>query len=357
VGKFFNWIFYVSIIMILIGLIIQQKLSLNDIPNVYIRYFLDILGKFLENGGIALFIANIFTFIIGTQDFINYIRQKLMKIIISKDFVTTLSIEEQQKLLKLTLKPSKDMSELYSGIDDYFNDYIESSMKLFENSYRGNLVINAFATFNKEKNCVQLEIDMDYTVYKVSEKFEPIKVFFEDETSEHISTTIYAKNSEPVVLKNSNAKKIENNELGDPCAVKGYELEIPEKFNQYEQININRKFIEYGNDHWQVFSYRTVFPYHGIIINLKCSDGLSIKHYITYGKQQDFDVEKINNSIKIQNHNWLNPGFGANVVISMDNYHKCPATQEDESFLTCYVLERQTHNKSLERHILNKKKL
>jgi len=339
-GKFFNWIFYVSVIMILLGLIIQQQLSLNDIKNVYVQYGLDILGKLLENGGITLFIANIFTFIIGTEDFINYIRQKLMKIIISKDFITTLSIEEQQKLLRLTLKPSKDMSELYSGIDDYFNDYIESSMKLFENSYRGHLVINAFATFNKEKNCVQLEIDMDYTVYKVSEKFEPIKVFFEDETSEHVSTTIYAKNTEPVVLTNDNATEIKNNDIGDPCAVKGYKLEIPDQFNQYEQININRKFIEYGNDHWQVFSYRTVFPYHGIIINLKCSDGLSIKHYITYGKQQDFDVEKFDNSIKIQNHNWLNPGFGANVVISMDSYHECPATRRDESFLTCYILEQ-----------------
>jgi hypothetical protein len=51
-------------------------------------------------------------------------------------------------------------------------------------------------------------------------------------------------------------------------------------------------------------------------------------------------VEKVDGSIKIQNHNWLNPGFGANVVISMDSYHECPATRQDESFLTCYILEQ-----------------
>lgn len=203
--KFFNWAFYTSTIMILIGLIIQLELSIYTINNVYMKYSMDILGKLLENGGIALFIANIFTYIIGTEDFINYIRQKLMKIVVSKEFVTTLSMEEQQKLLKLTLKPSKDLSELYSGIDDYFNDYIDSSMKLFDNSYRGNLVLNAFASFNNELSKVQLEIDMDYTVYKVGDKFESIKGFFEDDDSKHVSTTIYAKNTTPVVLTDDDA--------------------------------------------------------------------------------------------------------------------------------------------------------
>lgn len=337
--KFFNWIFYISVIMILLGLIIQLELNIHNSDNIYIKYSMDVLGKLLENGGIALFIANIFTYIIGTEDFINYIRQKLMKIVVSKEFITTLSMEEQQKLLKLTLKPSKDLSELYSGIDDYFNDYINSSMKLFENSYRGNLVLNAFASFNSELSKVQLEIDMDYTVYKVGDKFESIKGFFEDSDSKHLSTTIYAKNTSPVVLTNSDAVELAPEDIDDPCVVKGFELQIPEQFNKYQQININRKFIEYGNDHWQVFSYRTVFPYHGIIINLKCSDDLKIKHYITYGKQQDFNVEKLDNSIKIQNHNWMNPGFGANVVISLDGYHDCPVTNETDTFASCYILE------------------
>ena len=335
--KFFNWVFYASAIMILIGLIIQLELSMHTINNVYMKYSIDILGKLLENGGIALFIANIFTYIIGTEDFINYIRQKLMKIVVSKEFVTTLSMAEQQKLLKLTLKPSKDLSELYSGIDDYFNDYIDSSMKLFDNSYRGNLVLNAFASFNKELSKVQLEIDMDYTVYKVGDTFESIKGFFEDDASKHVSTTIYAKNTTPVVLTDTDAIVLEKDDIGDPCVVKGFELKIPEEFNEFKQININRKFIEYGNDHWQVFSYRTVFPYHGIIINLKCSEDLKIRHYITYGKQQDFDVEKLDSSIKIQNHNWMNPGFGANVVISLDGYHDCPGTSQANSFIACYV--------------------
>lgn len=335
--KFFNWAFYASAIMILIGLIIQLELSIYTINNVYIKYSMDILGKLLENGGIALFIANIFTYIIGTEDFINYIRQKLMKIVVSKEFVTTLSMEEQQKLLKLTLKPSKDLSELYSGIDDYFNDYIDSSMKLFDNSYRGNLVLNAFASFNNKLSKVQLDIDMDYTVYKVGDKFESIKGFFEDDDSKHVSTTIYAKNTTPVVLIDTDATPIEKENINDPCVVKGFELKIPEQFNEFQQININRKFIEYGNDHWQVFSYRTVFPYHGIIINLKCSEDLKIKHYITYGKQQDFDVEKLDSSIKIQNHNWMNPGFGANVVISLDGYHDCLVASQADSFISCYV--------------------
>lgn len=335
--KFFNWIFYVSVIMVLLGLILQLELNIHTINEIYIKYAIDILGKLLENGGIALFIANIFTYIIGTEDFINYIRQKLMKIVVSKEFVTTLSIEEQQKLLKLTLKPSQDLSELYSGIDDYFNDYIDSSMKLFDNSYRGNLVLNAFATFNKDISKVQLEIDMDYTVYKVSDKFESIKGFFEDDESEHVSTTIYAKNTTPVVLKDTDAIPLEKENINDPCAVKGFELKIPDQFNKFQQINVNRKFIEYGNDHWQVFSYRTIFPYHGITINLKCSKGLKIKHYITYGKQQDFDVEEHDSSIKIQNHNWMNPGFGANVLISIDDYHDCPYTSETDSFIACYI--------------------
>lgn len=336
--KFFNKFFYISFIMILLGLIIQLELNVYRVDSVYITYFLDILGKLLENGGIALFIANIFTFIIGTEDFLDYIRQKLMKVVVSKEFITTLSIPEQQKLLKLTLKPSKDLSELYSGIDDYFNDYIDSSMKLFENSYRGNLVINAYASYNSELSKIQMDIDMDYTVYKTSEKFESIKFYFEDDDSKHVSTTIYAKNTNPEVLTDQDARALDPSEISTSSVTKGFEIKVPDHFHEFQQININRKFIEYGNDHWQVFSYRTIYPYHGIIIHIKCAENLQIKHYLTYGKQQDFSVEQINNTIKIQNHNWMNPGFGANVVIALDNYHECPITNpNNHSIISCYI--------------------
>jgi len=317
---FFSRWFWLSIVIILIGLIIEQQISSNTTPTSNLtHYLLTLLSNLFQGIGLAVFIANIFTFILGTNEFLQYIRNILMKVVISKEFITTLNQSEQQKLLHLSLKPSKDLSLLYSGINDYFDKYINESMKLFDKSYRGHLSLNAVASYNSEKECIQVVCDLDYIVYRVSDKFEPLQVFFEEDNAEHISTTINAHQLPKVTLTQENLQDAEN--ITDPTVKKGYLAEIPDQFNEKTHININRKIIEYGNDHWQCFSYKSIKAYDGMVINLKCEDNIVVRNCNTYGKEDDFTIEQEKNSIKVQYHDWLTPGFGVNIIIALDNHH------------------------------------
>lgn len=319
--KFFSKWFFISIIIILLSIILNSiHLEKEYIKSIYV---IKLLSNLLETTGLAIFISNIFTFILGSDEFIRTIRKRLANIVVSKDFITTLSKDEQIKLLHLTLKPSKDLSLLYSGINDYFNEYIDQSLKLFDTSYRGHLLVNATASFNKEKGLIQIISDMDFVIYKINDKYENIKTLFEDENAEHLSTTIKAQDMELKTLTNDDLIEIEENDIKDPTIKKGYYLKIPDEFNTKNHINVNRKLVEYGNDHWQSFSYKSIQPYDGMIINLKCDDNLIIKNYNTYGKQDDFSIQKELTQIKIQYHGWLTPGFGVNVIVGINDHHNC----------------------------------
>jgi hypothetical protein len=110
--RFFSKWFYLSIILILIGLILSGLTSENSLG----QYVLVLVSQLLQSTGIAILVANIFTFILGTEQFVNYIREKLVSIVISKDFVSNLNQSEQRNLLKMVLKPAKELSAMYSGI-------------------------------------------------------------------------------------------------------------------------------------------------------------------------------------------------------------------------------------------------
>jgi len=147
IKSFFTKWFYIAIILILVGVVFSGvKVDGNTS-----QYVVGLIASLFQNIGVAIFVANIFTFILGTKEFMDDIRKKLIDIVLSKDFVTALSKEEQKKLLHMVLKPTKELSAIYSGIAHYFNQYVDDSMRFFEKTYRGHMNIDAMASFNTEK--------------------------------------------------------------------------------------------------------------------------------------------------------------------------------------------------------------
>ena len=131
--KFFTKWFYISLILIISSILFVEIFSKQG-DEIFI---VTVVANTISSIGIAIFVANIFTFTIGTEEFLQFIRERLIKIVISKDFITRLSSEEQKSLLGMVLKPSRELAEIYSGINDYFDQYVEDSMTLFDNCYRG----------------------------------------------------------------------------------------------------------------------------------------------------------------------------------------------------------------------------
>lgn len=313
---FFTKWFYISIILILFGILISTIPSDNKI----VSFLIEILSKIIESVGIAILIANIFSFTIGTQDFLNYIRERLIKIVISKEFITKLSQTEQKSMLRMVLKPTKELSNMYSGINDYFTQYIDESINLFKKSYRGHMTIDAVASYNKDEKKVQIKFDLDIITYKIDEEFEPIKLSLEEEAYKLLEVTIKGKGGEYEKINEEEINKILK--PSDATMNKSHEISIPTKFNSLNQINTSMKIVEYGNEHWQVFSFKNAKPCDHLSIVLRCEDDLIIKSTNTYGVEQKFSIDKTDKKIKVMYNDWLSPGFGVNILVARDDYHK-----------------------------------
>jgi len=313
-SDFFSKWFFLSIILILIGLLLTSLEASHPSHG----FFINLLSKLSESIGISILIANIFSFTIGTEQFLEYIRERLIKIVISKEFISRLSPDEQRGMLKMVLKPSKQFSDIYSGLNNYFDQYIEDSMALFDECYRGHMVLNAVASYNEEKKCVQIKFDSDYVLYKIASEFDPLLLWLENEKHEHIRTIVSAKGESEEIVGEliTPLDKIE-----DPSMAKGYSMSVPERFNDLSNVNVSRRIIEYGNDHWQVFSFKTIKPCDQLTFSLRCEDDLIIKESNIYGVQDRFSIEKEEKHIKVTFTDWLSPGFGVNIVVAKPDFH------------------------------------
>src|SRR5690606_21923128 len=98
-------------------------------------------------------------------------------------------------------------------------------------------------------------------------------------------------------------------------------IEIPEKFNNLSHINVSRKILERGSDHWQAFSYKTAKACDKVTISLRCKDDLEIKNCSTYGVQSKYSIEKNEHRVKVTYNDWLSPGFGVNIIVSRNKFH------------------------------------
>lgn len=313
--SFFSKWFYLSIIFILAGLVMSSIQADHESH----AYLCGLIASLLESIGVAMFVANIFTFTIGTEQFLSYIRDRLINIVLSREFIAKLNQEEQQSLLHMVLRPSQESADIYSGINQYFDQYVENSMSLFDNCFRGHMVLDAVASIDKKSGRLKVDFELDYMQYKVAKKFEPMLLGLENESFEHVRTVIRSEgNIESEIPADliTEADKIE-----DPTIKKLYKMKVPEEFNKFNQIGISRNVIEYGNDHWQVFSYKTIKACDRLTVKLRCEDGLVIRDCNTYGISDKFSIKKSERSVKVTFNDWVSPGFGVNILIAKNNFH------------------------------------
>ena len=88
--------------LILIGLLIN-KIEIDQLCYPFLFHIKDIFTLLTQSIGIAIFVANIFTFHLGTKEFFNYVEEMLLKIIVSKEFIGRLDPKDKKELLKLIL--------------------------------------------------------------------------------------------------------------------------------------------------------------------------------------------------------------------------------------------------------------
>ena len=220
--------------------------------NESIQYFLNLLYIISNTFGTSLIVAAIFNFTIDSHGFVKYINDILTKIVVSKEFLNRLDINEKKSALKLILKPSEKQLNFYANINDYFNNYIDNSMNIFNTNFKSNLILNLDCTYESDGS-VFINETLSYRVHKTYGSYEPLKVAFEREDSILYSTEITAPNGSRFTFKDTKPEKIKS--LGG-IQVSEYTTEIPEPVKECKYLSIYRKLREFGNDHWQMFIYR-----------------------------------------------------------------------------------------------------
>lgn len=312
--NFFTKWFFIGIILVLISICISMYID-NIEYGSYLypfRPIFTIISGILSTLGIALFVGCIFDFSKNSEAFVAFVSNILSDIVVSKKFLSTLSVKDKEQALNLILKPMDSQVEQYANINDFFKKRINEVMTMFDANFKSNVILNIEAHKDYEKDIVFCKTTLTYTIYKLNNKFQPVRIMLEKDNSELFDL---------VVITPIGEKKID---VGDPKSqsIGGitysiYSLNIPEEYEKYDHLKIQRTVKEPGKDHWIHYIWQSLTPYEGVTCNVKCYDNLIIKDFMIFDNKAYYYTKKSNDDkqLDIASSQWLDSDTGFSFVI------------------------------------------
>jgi hypothetical protein len=329
-GRTFLLALFVGIILILVSIIINDIL-LGNIPadNKNLYFFVSLIKDLMSNAGIAIIIAYFFTFVSGTRSFIEFIKDKLISIIITKDFLKKLSKDEQRDILYATAQPPEELSSNFLGIKYYFDMYITKFLSLSETHFRSAYSINAVAKIDKTDNVVCVDSRLSFRIFKVSGKIEKLITGYEDEKVKEDPINIHAPDGKnySIPLEYPERDKwasleLETDFTNDPSlrmlSVPKIDANLKNELLEYSYLDVVKDITEFGNDHWHLYTFRITQPCDKFSVSISCRDNLIVKKTIPFGKMNSFiaDYRDENRIINISCNEWLDAGSGVAILIA-----------------------------------------
>jgi len=275
--------------------------------------------------GVALIVASVFSFSIESASFLGYMKRILVKIVVSKDFLRNLTLANKKEALELILKPSEDQIKLYSNVEEYFHEYIEKSMHLFEHNFKSKGVINLFATYSDDDPTLRIEETVSHTVYRTETQFNNLEFGFEDERSNVLGGEITPPNKPHIVLNANDFKKsIKREESGFVWTE--YKYDIPDDLHYHPYLAFQLRLIEYGHDHWQIFTLKTIGFFDGLATYLRCDRDLIVKDYMIYDLERNYSIRlsEDRKMLHINCSQWVEPGRGFSILVAKNSATAIP---------------------------------
>jgi len=315
---------FVGVVLLLVGIILDQlsdsAVWLNTVPIlITIKY---IVVQFIIGIGIAIIISAIFSWIIGTESFLEFIDEKILKKMSSPEYVENLSDEAKKQLLKEVMKPGVEVSNIYTPTNSYFENQIQKSLKMFKNSFRSDLSMKCKSFFNETSGKVETISSVTYKTYRFEGKHESICIGVENENVKLGEATIYLEkggiHKVSFELVDKEDDRVSDAFKKEDSIKKVAICMMPELVQNEDSFLIKRVITEEGEDHWHHFSYRAIMPIHGLNLTLECEEGLIIKDVLTYGRNGVFGVElsEDKKEVEVISANWIEPGFGLSIIIA-----------------------------------------
>ena len=313
--NFFTKWFFLGIILILLSICVSMYVNgIESTSSMYVlRPILVIIAGMLSTVGIALFVGCIFDFSKNSEAFIGFVSNILSDIVVSKKFLSTLSVKDKEQALNLILKPMDSQVEQYANINNFFKKKIKESMTMFDANFKTNVILNIEAHKDVKNNYVYCETTLTYTIYKLNNKFEPIRIIFEKANSTTSDVEVlYESGEEKIPMGNPQIQEIGG------INYTAYTFTIPEALEKYDHLTVKRTMTEPGRDHWINYCWQSLTPYEGVTCRVKCFDNLTIKDFMIFDNKAFYhvDISDDKTRMDITSSQWLDADTGFCFVIS-----------------------------------------
>ncbi len=312
---FFTKWFFLGIIFVILSICISFYAEIlgESSANVLLKNILSVVSGVLSTIGISLFVGCVFDFSKNSDAFMEFVSKILSDIVVSKNFLSSLSIKDKEQALNLILRPEASQIEQYANINEFFKKKIRESMTMFDANFKTNLTINVEAHKDTDKKIVYCKTTFTYTVYKLNDKFAPLETIFEKEDSLSETIKIISPDGK-VELKEDRKEEVMIAGLKCTKSV----LMIPEQYEKYDHLTVKKTIKEPGHDHWINYIWQSLTPYEGVTCSIKCFDDLKIKDFMIFDNKSYYHVDKStdNTAMEITSSQWLDSDTGFSIVIS-----------------------------------------
>lgn len=303
--KFFLNYFWLSLLLILVSLLIEQETKNN---------YLLLLSSMLETLGMATFVAALFNFTLETTSFLQNVKTLLENIVVKKNFLSNMNIESKKEVLKNILQPSEAEMKKYSNIQDYYNYYANETLSVASKNVRSNYNINLTAKIDEENQRIVAVGTYSYRLYPSNKGFTPITIglMLDDDLS---TCDLIVNKPDGKRIKYDFAKDIKPNFRNREDS-KVVTIDIQEECKDVEHLDIELRVKEYGHDHWMSVYFKAEQPTDGFNFILNTEDNINIQIFNVFDVGHNYHIDKSDTNIHIGCYQWINEGAGIAVIVS-----------------------------------------
>lgn len=307
-GVIFSKYLWGGLLWLAFTLLIQEQISSE--------HFIIIAAiELMKTVAISIVVASIFTYTMGTQEFLTNITKLLENVVVSRKFLGNLSGSGKEQALKSLLKAPEREKGGYQHIEKYYEDYIKDTLNIEDKNVRSNYSISANAFYDDELQKVGVKALYSYRLYPSIDGYRELKLGFDEGDD-------FSKVDKVVINKPDGSREIftdiefiEETKAGSKDRITV--IDINNHGSGFDHLDIEAYVTEFGSDHWFMFTFKALQPTDGFRFHLACEDELEIRAYSVFDTGKAYHVDKTGtHELNINCFQWIKEGVGLSALIS-----------------------------------------
>lgn len=303
-----------------LGLVFVMLAIFIDTDFNYEVWIKDVGTELCMTLGISIIVGTFFSWASTTSEFMDKIQRLLKSVVIDKDFLAGLDTQSKKNVLCSIIKPTPYEKEIYTNIDEYYNHYIQKTLDLSIKNIRTDYNIFSIIQLDQVNNVIKCRKRISYTLYPTKLGFENIKIGFSDASinGKILSLKVWAQDG-TLLISESDIALNEEMLNGEIMFVATFDIK-PYNPPINKHLKIRFETEEEGGDPWYTSAIQILQPTYGIVYNVRCESGISIKSFDIFSYGAQIDVEKKNNTeLIITANQWIPEGTGISITTAKNS--------------------------------------